>query len=319
MKDKGGEEALVLFLFAMASRHNQSVRVSTPILEIRHLEKSYPDFALKHINLVVNAGTIVGLLGRNGAGKSTLIKCMLGLIPSDSGTFMFHGEEVSYGSNVWRQAVGYVAESHPLYDWMSVERFLHFLSSYYSTWDHQYCQQLLRRFDIDAGKRIRDLSHGMRVKVALIAALAYHPILLVLDEPTSGLDPAARAEFLDELRDEIARRSPTPAVLMSSHVLEDITRVADEVVIIREGELVMHARLSELMDAWRMLSFRVPVELEARYLAEGRRMARQRDGSTFLLCSVDQLSAVETRLRAMGVEEFQVREPTLQEIFLTFA
>ena len=144
-----------------------------PVLEIRHLWKSYPGFTLRDVSLTLKRGTVTALLGRNGAGKTTLIKCALGVIPRDRGSIRFQGVEREYGEVAWRRSVGYVAESHPLYDWMRVEQFLRFIAAHYPTWDDAYCQQLLERFRLDPHKQIRELSHGMRVGLALIAALAW--------------------------------------------------------------------------------------------------------------------------------------------------
>lgn len=207
----------------MLKNFNNSEKSHVPILQIKHLSKVYPEFMLNSIDLDFQTNTIIGLLGRNGAGKSTLIKCALGLIPINAGTIYFRQQELRYGSAIWRQAVGYVAESPILYDWMRVGQFFKFISTYYAAWDNEYCKQLIDGFQLDEGKQIRDLSHGMRVKVALIAALSYHPTLLILDEPTSGLDPAARVEFLREVRDIVVNdNSRMRAVIISSHVLEDI-------------------------------------------------------------------------------------------------
>jgi ABC-2 type transport system ATP-binding protein len=292
---------------------------ATAVLEIQHLYKTYPGFTLKDVNLVLKPGTITGLLGRNGAGKTTLIKCALGLIPFDSGSIKFHGAELKYGSAAWRQSVGYVAESHPLYDWMRVEQFLKFISAYYPTWDGRYCRTLLDRFGIDRHKRIRDLSHGMRVKLALIAALAYHPTLLVLDEPTSGLDPVIRTEFLEELRAEIMSNPERRAVLISSHILEDITAVADEVALIRNGELVIHAPLADVVTGWRILSFSAPPGRDVRQLVNRYKIIRGRDGSVSLLCPTDELQFAVSELEAVGANNIEIRTPSLREIFLAFA
>lgn len=303
----------------MSLNRNGTGKQATAVLEIEHLCKSYPGFALKDVNLALKPGTITGLLGRNGAGKTTLIKCALGLIPCDRGSIKFHGAELKYGSAAWRQSVGYVAESHPLYDWMRVERFLKFIAVYYPTWDGAYCQQLLDRFSIDPHKRIRDLSHGMRVKLALVSALAYRPTLLVLDEPTSGLDPVIRAEFLNELRDEIVHSPKERAVLISSHVLEDITAVADEIVIIRNGELVIHAPLFDLAKVWRILAFNPPPGLDVPPLVNHYRTIRGRDGLVLLLCRADESDRAAAELAAAGIEPIEVRMPTLQEVFLALA
>jgi len=292
---------------------------ATAVLEIQHLYKTYPGFTLKDVTLALKPGTITGLLGRNGAGKTTLIKCALGLIPFDSGSIKFHGTELKYGSAVWRQSVGYVAESHPLYDWMRVQQFLKFISAYYPTWDGVYCRRLLDRFGIDPHKRIRDLSHGTRVKLALITALAYHPTLLVLDEPTSGLDPVIRTEFLEELRAEIMSDPEKRAVLISSHMLEDITTVADEVALIRNGELVIHAPLADVVKGWRVVSFNASPERDVRKLIDRYKIIRGRDGSVSLLCPADGLQSVISELQAAGANNIEIQNPSLQEVFLAFA
>jgi ABC-2 type transport system ATP-binding protein len=159
----------------------------------------------------------------------------------------------------------------------------------------------------------------MRVKVALISALAYRPLLLVLDEPISGLDPAARAEFLEELREEISRDPGTRAVIISSHVLEDITAIADEVIFIKDGELVGRISIHDLSKDWQALSLGVPSGVNVQHVADSCQLIGERNGATLLLCPSAGLAASKAKLAAAGVEVMEVRAPTLQELFLALA
>ncbi len=287
-----------------------------PVLEIRHLWKSYPGFTLRDVSLTLKRGTVTALLGRNGAGKTTLIKCALGVIPRDRGSIRFQGVEREYGEVAWRRSVGYVAESHPLYDWMRVEQFLRFIAAHYPTWDDAYCQRLLERFRLDPHKQIRELSHGMRVGLALIAALAYRPILLLLDEPMAGLDPIARADFLQWLREDAIAPEAGRAVLISSHILEDVVAVADEIVIIRHGEVVTHASLGDLEREWRILSV---ASWTSAQQWSAFPVIRGRDGSVRLLCRRQESEGLVAELTARGIAVLDVRAPTLHELFLGLA
>ncbi len=198
--------------------------------------------AVEGVDLEVPPGKVFALMGRNGAGKTSLIRMLLGLTPITGGRGTVLGMDSAKQHVQIRRRVGYVPEVHHMYRWMTVREICWFTSSFYSTWDNALCADLLKRFSLDPEKKIKELSRGMIAKVALTLALAHEPRLLVLDEPTDGLDAVVRKEFLESVVHVAADEGRT--VFISSHLLQDVERVADRVALM-EGA---HIRLVEDLD-----------------------------------------------------------------------
>lgn len=199
--------------------------------------------ALNDIDIHVPAGSVTALLGRNGAGKSTLLDCIIGLLPPNSGKI-----EV-LGMNPWkkgpevRQHIGYV-EADPWFDpHEKVESILTFFGSMYHSWSWSETDRLCENFDLDRRKRVKHLSRGMRTKLALVVALAHAPKLLVLDEPFDGLDCGIRDEILAEV---VRQVNSDRAIIIASHDLDEIERVADRVVVLHQGAVSFAAELDDL-------------------------------------------------------------------------
>lgn len=201
--------------------------------------------AVDSLELSIPEGTAFGFLGPNGAGKSTTIKMLMGLLPMDAGSATVLGIDVGSSPQAVRRLVGYVPEQHFIYRWMRVKEVIRFCRSLYETWSDQLCDQLLDQFQLPLGKKVKALSKGMLVKLALLLAVAHEPRLLILDEPTAGLDPLVREEFLDGILRSVDGGQRT--VLFSSHTLSDVQRLADSVGIIHEGKLLIHCALDELL------------------------------------------------------------------------
>lgn len=207
----------------------------------------YPAFTLGPLNLALDAGERVALVGPNGAGKSTTLKGMVGLLPEYGGSVAFDGAEVrQLGADV-RARVGVLPERVMGFGWMTVAEHLDFLASFYPTWDADYAAALAARLALPGDTKLANLSKGNGVKLSLVAAEAYRPMLLLLDEPTSGLDPVMRTDVLDIIH-ACAPRGGDRTVLFSSHILEDIEEAADRVLILREGRLLVDASVDELRD-----------------------------------------------------------------------
>ena len=220
--------------------------LTEPILAIdaRGLTKRYgTQVACDQVDLQVGSGTTFGLLGPNGAGKSTLIRMLMGLTPCDAGRVSVLGRNRLRSAEL-RVKVGYVPEVHYLYRWMTVGELIRFVSAFYVMWDHDMASRLLDNFALSAAKRVSTLSKGMTAKLGLLLALAYHPELLILDEPTSGLDPIIREDFLESVLQSHAGNGRT--VVFSSHHVDDVERVSDEVGIMVDGRLMLQGRPDEL-------------------------------------------------------------------------
>src|SRR5687767_12327423 len=188
---------------------------------------------VQSLNLRVPRGAVYGLLGRNGSGKSTTIKMLLGLVQPDRGTAQLLGEEIGSLSPAAKTRIAYIAEGHPFFRWMTIDEAVRFTRSFYSHWNNELLEQILDHFALPRRAKIRRLSNGQRAQVSLALAVAPDPELLILDDPTLGLDTVVRRDFLESLIQIIQREGRT--ILISSHILADVERVADRIGILIDG------------------------------------------------------------------------------------
>ena len=205
------------------------------ILDIRGLCKRYPAFALKDVSFSVEKGQIMGFVGRNGAGKTTTLKAMLNLVHPDAGTVKVFGLEFGGHEDEIKRRIGYAVGGMSYYPRRTVGEILAVTRRFYDSWDEAACRHYLEVFRLDEGKRLRELSEGMKVKFALTMALSHRAELLILDEPTSGLDPVSRDELCDIFRQLAAKGV---SILFSTHITSDLEKCADAITYIKGGELV---------------------------------------------------------------------------------
>lgn len=218
--------------------------IQPPVLTLRNVSKSFGSkVALDSVSFEVPEGVVFALLGENGAGKTTLIRILTGFATADSGAATVLGYSPGGEAMELRHAMGYVSDSPPLYEWMKAEEIGWFTSAFYDDSFPVRYLELLAAFDIPTGVKLKSLSKGQRAKVALALATAHDPRLLILDEPTSGLDPMVRRQFLESMVDRAARGR---TVLLSSHHINEVERVADWVAILHAGELKIVSPLDEL-------------------------------------------------------------------------
>jgi ABC-2 type transport system ATP-binding protein len=187
------------------------------------------------LNLNIPKGAVYGLLGRNGAGKSTTLKMLTGMVRPDAGRIELLGEDVETLAPSTRARIAYLAEGHPLYTWMTIRQAVAFTMSFYPNADRVLLEQVLDHFGLSPKAKIGRLSKGQRAQVSLALAIAPDPELLILDDPTLGLDTNVRRDFLESMIQIIQRRGRT--ILFSSHVLNDVERVADRVGVMIDGVL----------------------------------------------------------------------------------
>lgn len=220
--------------------------VNEGCLVIRNLQKNFGSKkALSGITLTLETGELLGLVGPNGSGKTTLIKSVMGLLKPSAGSIKVFGLEPDRLSNAERRDIGYIAEEPNLYDFMSVEEVINFNRGLYPNWDQEKCRILVGRFKLPLEEKIKHLSRGMKTQLALVLALVPAPKLLILDEPLEGLDPLRRIEILNLLlEDSMGREERT--VLISSHYLEELERIADRIAFIHEGFLMRVAPMEQL-------------------------------------------------------------------------
>ncbi|MDC0308516.1 ABC transporter ATP-binding protein [Planctomycetaceae bacterium] len=174
--------------------------MTTAIIETHDLKKQFEKATvLNGIDLTIEAGQVVGLLGTNGLGKTTLLKCLLGLLRPTSGTSAVFGETSWDLSASSKSRLGYVSQEFALLPWMNVRSMTEYTGAFYEQWDQPYVDLLLKEWTLDEKARVATLSVGQRQKLAVILALGHHPELLILDEPVASLDPVARRQFLKSL------------------------------------------------------------------------------------------------------------------------
>jgi ABC-2 type transport system ATP-binding protein len=286
-------------------------------IETSELRKTYDGAeALRGLTFAVPPGSICGFLGRNGAGKTTTIKVLLGMARPTSGTARVFGMAADdpNASVQVRRRTGFVSEDKDLYDVMTVDQMVRFTASFYSRWRKDLASRYLRTFELPGERRVKDLSRGMRTRLALLLAFSRGADLLVLDEPTSGLDPAATEGVLQAIVSHVAAEGVT--VFLSSHHLSDIDQVADHIVIIDRGRAVVSGGLEDLREAHRRIQLVFDAEAPQPMLRASGVLAIERRGRVLtILCraGVEQVLAELSPLNAASTEVMPV---TLKEIFL---
>ncbi len=220
------------------------------------VSKSYTHFSLEDIHLALPTGGIMGFIGANGAGKSTTIRILMGLVHQDAGSVRVLGHAMPADQAAAKVDIGFVSEDMRLYGAATLAWHMDFLRPMYPRWDQAYAESLAKRFDLKPQQKIKGLSHGQRVKAALLLALARRPRLLVLDEPTTGLDPVARVEVLGELMAALADEERT--ILFSSHNTLDVEQISDQITFIDRGRIIDSDDKEVFLDRWRRLRLVLP-------------------------------------------------------------
>ncbi len=276
------------------------------------VSKKYPHFALENINLELPTGSIMGFIGANGAGKSTTIRILMGLVHQDQGAVHVLGHAMPAEQVAAKLDIGFVSEDMRLYKSATIAWHMEFIRSIYPRWDQSYAESLLQRFDLKPQQKVKGLSHGQRVKAALLLALARRPRLLVLDEPTTGLDPVARHEVLGELMAVLADEERT--ILFSSHNTQDVEQISDQITFIDRGRIIDSDDKEIFLDRWRRLRLVLPPEATLPWLPG----IVQISGSDRLpvLTTNSFESAMVSACHDMGATVQAVDSMTLEEIFV---
>lgn len=225
-------------------------------VQLEGVSKKYRHFTLDSVNLELPTGSIMGFIGANGAGKSTTIRILMGLVHQDAGSVRVLGHAMPMEQAAAKLDIGFVSEDMRLYGAATLGWHIQFVRSIYPKWDQSYAESLLKRFDLKKEQKIKGLSHGQRVKAALLLALARKPRLLVLDEPTTGLDPVARNEVLGELMEVLADEDRT--ILFSSHNTLDVEQISDQITFIDRGRIIDSESKEIFLDRWRRLRLELP-------------------------------------------------------------
>ena len=220
------------------------------------VSKEYPHFTLADINLALPTGSIMGFIGANGAGKSTTIRILMGLVRQDRGTVKVLGKAMPEEGAAAKRDIGFASEDMRLYKSATVAWHMEFMRSIDPKWDQAYAELLVKRFDLRPQQKIKGMSHGQRVKSALLLQLARRPRLLVLDEPTTGLDPVARQEVLGELMEILADDQRT--IFFSSQNTLDVEQISDRITFIDRGRVIDTGDKESFLERWRRVRLDVP-------------------------------------------------------------
>ncbi|MGW0041959.1 ABC transporter ATP-binding protein [Rhodococcus sp. NPDC003348] len=290
---------------------------SDVIVRTQKLTKTYGRLtALSAVDLCIERGEVFGYLGPNGAGKSTTLRLLMGMLRPTSGTAELFGIDAFASSASVRRRVGYVPGELALYPRMTGRQHIDYVQNLRRDRDTQYADAMASRLDLELGKTVRALSKGNRQKLALVLALMTRPELLILDEPTGGLDPLVQLEFYAILREHTTAGG---TVLLSSHVLSEVQRVADRVGVLRDGHLVAVETLEDLQAKSLhhvVAEFADPVDVE-----DFRRIEDVRDvviDGTVLRCSAPQsaLDGLVKHVARYPLIDFECAEASLDETFL---
>lgn len=284
------------------------------VAEVRDLRRAFKrKVALEGVSLTVPRGAVYGLVGENGAGKTTLIKHLLGVYRAQAGSVRVFGHDpVSSPVEVLSQ-VGYLSEDRDLPGWMRIRELLWYTRAFYPGWDDAYAESLRAQFGLPPDAKIRHLSRGEKAKAGLLIALAYRPALLLLDEPSSGLDAAARRDILAAIVRTVADEGRT--VIFSSHLLDEVERVADTIAMIHEGNVLFEGAFDTIRAGYHraVIHFEAPPasfpEISGVLHVEG-------GGHEWtVFCNTD-VAPLAQALSPHGGRVVEKRAPSLEEIFL---
>jgi ABC-2 type transport system ATP-binding protein len=291
--------------------------IDVPVIQTVKLCKSYGSVnAVKDLTLSVGGNRITGFLGRNGAGKSTTIKMLLGMIQPSAGRGTVLGKNIgdSDESVDLRRRVAFVSEDKRLYGYMTVAQTIRFTSSFYPSWRSDTANLLLQRYELPPDRKVRSLSKGMRTKLGLLLALSRRPELLILDEPSEGLDPVGVEQLLESL---VTQCSQGTAVFFSSHQIEEVERIADQVCVLDRGQLQIDVSLDDFRESYRKIDLvfpSVPTELDFKMAGAERIRIK---GRQMRVISSGNAEEIVVRARHLGAVDVEVASLSLREMFLS--
>ena len=287
----------------------------TEIVNVQGLQKKFGKFlALQDVTFSANAGEVVGFIGPNGAGKSTTIRILLGIIKRDAGEAKIFGKDVWKDSLEIHKRISYVPGDVALWGSLTGGEMIDLFMKLHGGGDKKKRDELIKRFELDPKKKAKGYSKGNRQKVGLIAALSVDSDLYILDEPTSGLDPLMEAVFQDEVE---KLKHAGKSILLSSHILSEVERLADKVVIIRQGKVVETGTLDELRHLTRT-TVTLVAEGDVLRLAsvDGVHDFKQTGNQATFSVDHEQINHLLSEAAKLGVKKFEAVPPALEDLFM---
>lgn len=288
--------------------------MSTPALAFEGVTRRFGrTLALDRVDLQVAAGSVLGVIGRNGAGKTTSLRLALGTLWPDGGRIRTLGLDPSESRREVATRAALISEESALYPWMTVAETIRFAAALHPRWDPATAKRLQEALELDPRPKVSALSRGTRAKLSLLLAVSPRPELLLLDDPTAGLDPLVRREVLDGILDAVAEEGG--AVMYATHLIHDVERVADRIVVLDGGRIRLEGDLDDLKG--RIRRARAVFDDGARLVADvPGRIQSDADGRVLTVTADAGNGDLERALRAAGAREVTIETLPLEEILV---
>lgn len=284
-----------------------------PVLQTSGLSRKFKrKFALQEVTLSIPRGVVFGLVGENGAGKTTLLRHFLGVLRPSAGTVQVFGRNPIDEPVEVLSRIGFLSEERDLPGWMTVKELMRYTQAFYPGWDEDYAEALRDHFALDPDSKIKHLSRGEQAKTGLLMALAYRPELLILDEPSAGLDPVARRDILEAIVRTVADEGRT--VLFSSHLLDEIERVSDQVAMLHKGKVLFQGALDDIKGGHQVLTLTHTTENTAPDWPGV--VQAQQDVNVWTVLCAGTSQEVTDQAQAAGWRVTDQRVPSLEEVFI---
>ncbi|MCY8515479.1 ABC transporter ATP-binding protein [Bacillus atrophaeus] len=273
------------------------------LLEIKNISKSFGNkVVLKDVTFNVPSGSIVGFIGDNGAGKSTTFKTVLGLISKDRGTVKILGKENLNKHAKIKEEIGVVFDAMNLPAHLTIKQLNKVFKKLFGSWDQDNFYRLVNSFSLPIDKKVNKFSRGMSMKLSVAVALSHNAKLLILDEATGGLDPSSREELLDELKSFVSNNNG--GILLSSHIISDVEKIASHLVIIKNGEILLNEEKNRVFESYAIVDID---EEQLTLLSKDIVVAKRNYGSYFsVLVSDKQKLPNEIAAKTISIEEISV-------------
>lgn len=276
------------------------------LLEVKGLCKTYKNFQLKNISFTLPKGYIMGYVGQNGAGKTTTLNLITNLCKPTAGTITIDGISHEKNPSYYKEMIGYVGDESYFPPELKLPDIRNILKDFYPTFKEERFDQLVAKWSLPSNKKIKDYSRGMKVKLMFAAALCRETRLLILDEATNGLDPVVRTEILQLLQEYI--EGGETSILFSTHMLEDLQQIADYIIFIDEGEILLNESKDELLESYLLIKgdkAEIPIQIRDKLLG----MTDGEFGFTALLSS---------EYAHLIPKNFVINQPTIDQIMVHF-